>query len=57
VNRDLGQFEKLKKFGFLPKPLTQADEELTPSLKVRRKVIEKKYKEIIEKMYGGGSGG
>jgi long-chain acyl-CoA synthetase len=53
VNRGLGQFEKLKKFSFLPKPLTQADNELTPSLKVRRPVIEKKYKDIIEKMYGG----
>ena len=53
VNRELGQFEKLKKFGFLPKPLTQEEDELTPSLKVRRKVIERKYKDIIEKMYDG----
>ena len=51
VNRELGQFEKLKKFGFLPRPLTQADNELTPTLKVRRRVIEKKYSDIIEKMY------
>lgn len=53
VNRELGQFEKLKKFAFLPKPLTQADNELTPTLKVRRKVIESKYKDVIEKMYTG----
>ncbi len=52
VNRELGQFEKLKKFGFLPKPLTQADDELTPTLKVRRKVIESRYKDVIEQLYG-----
>ena len=52
VNRDLGQFEKLKKFGLLPGPLSQVDE-LTPTLKVKRKVIDQKYKDIIEKMYAG----
>ena len=51
VNRDLGQFEKLKKFGILPKPLSQADGELTPTLKVRRKVIETKYRDVIDRLY------
>ena len=51
VNRELGQFEKLKKFGFLPRPLTQADNELTPTLKVRRKVIEEKYRDVIARLY------
>ena len=51
VNRDLGQFEKLKKYGLLPKPLSQADGELTPTLKVKRKVIEQKYRDVIEKLY------
>jgi long-chain acyl-CoA synthetase len=51
VNRDLGQFEKLKKFGLLPKPLSQEAGELTPTLKVKRKVIEQKYKDVIERLY------
>lgn len=53
VNRELGQFEKLKKFGFLPRPLTQADNELTPTLKVRRKVVESRYRDVIEQLYSG----
>ena len=51
VNRDLGQFERLKKFGFLPKPLTQDANELTPTLKVRRKIVEAKYRDVIEPLY------
>jgi len=55
VNRELGQFEKLKKFGFLPRPLTQADNELTPTLKVRRRVVEEKYCDVIERIYENAS--
>ena len=51
VNRDLGQFEKLKKFAVLPMPLTQAGNELTPTLKVKRRVIEEKYRDVIDELY------
>ena len=51
VNRELGQFEKLKKFGFLPKPLTQAGNELTPTLKVKRNVVYEQYADLFERLY------
>jgi long-chain acyl-CoA synthetase len=51
VNSKLAKFETLKKFEILPKDLTQEDDELTPTLKVKRKNITKKYKDLIESMY------
>jgi long-chain acyl-CoA synthetase len=51
LNSKLAKFETLKKFEILPKDLTQEDDELTPTLKVKRKNIMKKYKDLIDKMY------
>ncbi len=45
-------FEKIKKFTLLPKEFTIAAGELTATLKLKRKIIAKKYKELIDKMYG-----
>jgi len=50
--RDLGQVEKVKKFTLLPKEFTQEDGEITATLKVKRKVVNEKYKAQIEAMYG-----
>lgn len=46
--------EKVKKFTILPVEWSQKSGELTPSQKVKRHVIEEKYKEIIERMYSEG---
>ena len=48
---DLSNHECIQKFSVLDEEFTQANEELTPTMKVRRGVIEKKYKHDIEKMY------
>jgi long-chain acyl-CoA synthetase len=52
LNRDLAQFERIKKFRLLPAELTIDSGELTPTLKVRRKVVEEKWRGEIDEMYG-----
>lgn len=49
--RSLGQVEKIKKFVLLPEELTQEAGELTPTLKLKRKFIDQKYKPLIDKLY------
>ncbi len=51
--RKLANFERVRKFAILDKPFTIENGELTPSLKVKRKFIEERYKGLIEDMYKG----
>ncbi len=51
--KKLANFERVRKFAVLDKPFTIETGELTPSLKVKRKVIEERYKDLIEDMYKG----
>ncbi|MFB3852246.1 MAG: long-chain fatty acid--CoA ligase [Vicinamibacterales bacterium] len=51
LNQTLGQFERIKKFAVLPTEFTMERDELTPSMKVRRKVVEDRWKDVIERMY------
>jgi long-chain acyl-CoA synthetase len=53
LNRELSQFERVKKIALLPAEFSVASGELTPTLKVKRKVVEEKYREVIERLYGG----
>jgi long-chain acyl-CoA synthetase len=45
------QFEKVKKYILLAKEFTIEDEELTPSLKVRRNIVESRYAQLINNIY------
>jgi long-chain acyl-CoA synthetase len=47
------QFEKIKKFALLPREFSIDGGELTPKLSVKRKVVEQKYKDVIDRMYEG----
>jgi long-chain acyl-CoA synthetase len=51
VNRGLASFEKVKRFAVVPEPLTMDNGELTPTLKVKRRVVEKKYSKLIKGLY------
>lgn len=50
-NKNLDRQEKIRRFVLLPRDFTIEDDEITPSLKVKRKVIDKKYKGVIDSMY------
>lgn len=51
VNSNLARVEQVKKWTILPRDFTQEAEEITPTLKVRRKTINEKYGKDIEKLY------
>lgn len=51
TNRHLASYETIKRFTILPNEFTIESGELTPSLKVKRKVLDKKYKKEIEALY------
>ncbi|MGA2517403.1 MAG: long-chain fatty acid--CoA ligase [Thermodesulfobacteriota bacterium] len=50
-NKELSRIEQIKKFTILEKELSEYDEEFTPTLKIRRRIFENKYKDKIEAMY------
>lgn len=51
ANKEFAQVEKIKKFRLLEKELDHDDDELTATLKLRRKTVHKKFGDIIEEMY------
>ncbi|HJW93040.1 MAG TPA: long-chain fatty acid--CoA ligase, partial [Thermoanaerobaculia bacterium] len=50
-NQNLDRQEKIRRFTLLANDFTIENDEITPSLKVKRKVIDKKYKDVIDGMY------
>ena len=51
VNPNLDEVEKIKKFRLVPQEFSQEQDELTPTLKLRRHIIENHYQKEIESMY------
>jgi len=47
----LGKYEKVKKFALLQHELTVENGELPPTLKVKRRVVDEKYRDVIDAMY------
>jgi long-chain acyl-CoA synthetase len=51
VNSKVGRVEQIKKFRILPHDLSQETGELTPTLKVKRNVVNEKYEDEVEALY------
>jgi long-chain acyl-CoA synthetase len=49
----LAQFERIKKIALLPREFSIETGELTPKLSVKRRVVEQKYKDVIDRLYEG----
>jgi len=49
--KDLANFEKVRRFSLLEEPFTIENGEMTPSMKIRRKAVEERYRDLIESMY------
>ena len=49
--QSLAQFEKIKRIALLDQELTTESGELTPTLKVKRRVIDERYREVIDRIY------
>jgi long-chain acyl-CoA synthetase len=53
LTRELADYEKVKRVSLLPEEFSIDGGELTPTLKVRRRVVEQKYEKVIESLYSG----
>ncbi|MBV1858671.1 MAG: AMP-binding protein [Nannocystaceae bacterium] len=53
VNADLARVQTIKKIAVLPEDLSIEGGDMTPTMKVKRKVVNKKYADIIDGFYGG----
>ena len=51
INKDLTQPEKIKKFSFIDEHFTIENNLMTPTMKVRRHEVKKKYAEIIDQLF------
>jgi long-chain acyl-CoA synthetase len=55
VNKHLARFETIKRISILPEDFSIEGGEMTPTLKVRRSIVEKKYAPVIEALYEEGA--
>ena len=53
ANEGLGRWEQVKTFAILPRELSVDDGELTPTLKMKRRIIDEHFEELIDLMYPG----
>jgi len=54
INKQTGQFEQIKRFRLVAEQWTPNTGELSPTLKLRRRILYENYKDILESIYGQG---
>jgi len=52
VNEGLARYEQIRKFDLLPAEFTIEGGEITPTMKIKRRVVAEKYGEVIDALYG-----
>ena len=52
LTTELAQYERVKKVALLENELTIDGGELTPTLKVKRRIVDEKYRDVIDRLYG-----
>ncbi|HEV1998792.1 MAG TPA: hypothetical protein VGR61_11765, partial [Candidatus Dormibacteraeota bacterium] len=57
LNKELASFETIKHFSLIPDDFTEARDELTPTLKLKRRIIRDHYREVIDEMYAVATAG
>jgi long-chain acyl-CoA synthetase len=53
VNADRSRYEQIKRFEILPRDFTMEDDELTPTLKLKRRVVSEHFPNELESLYAG----
>ena len=54
LNQGLAQYEQIKKFAVIANEFSIADGEMTPTMKMKRNVVEAHFKDVIDSLYGSG---
>ncbi|MFA4967978.1 MAG: long-chain fatty acid--CoA ligase, partial [Candidatus Margulisiibacteriota bacterium] len=52
INKKLNDWEQIKEYRFVQKPISVESGELTPTMKIKRHVIMERYKNLIKEIYG-----
>ena len=52
LTAQLAEYERVRRIALLPEEFTIDSGELTPTLKVKRRVVDEKYSDLIEELYG-----
>lgn len=51
AQREIAHFERVRRFALMPEPFTVENSLMTPTLKIKRKEVERKYSDLIEDLY------